>query len=65
MSLPEKKGLLDKIIDKIDTRDILSVGTLAIIGWGVFTGYFESQVIAPILATVFGFWFGSKVANGQ
>ena len=58
-------SLLDKIIDKISTRDILSIGGLTIIAYGVRTNYFQADSVLPVLAMVFAYWFGSKVANGQ
>ena len=56
-------SLKQKLLDA-DTRDIMSIGALTILGWGVYTHYFAPEVAAPIIALVFGFWFGQKSTNG-
>lgn len=47
-----------------DTRDILSLGVLVVLGYGVVTGYFKADAVVPIVAMVFGFWFAQKTSNG-
>lgn len=54
-------SLKEKIIERITTRDVLSVGGLGVLAYGVGTGYFEADAVLPVLAMVFAFWFGNKV----
>lgn len=47
-------------IDKVTTKDLLSVGVLGILAWGTYTRYFSAEAVIGIVAGVFAYWFASK-----
>lgn len=47
-------------VKQANTRDMLSLGTMVLLGYGTVTHYFPAEVVMPVLALVFGFWFGQK-----
>jgi len=55
---------LKAAVSKGTTRAILSVGSLAILGFGVYTEYFTSEQTFAAIMLVFAFWFGSGKVNG-
>lgn len=58
-------SLLEKIIDKINTRDIVTVGIAGTIIYVSRHLALTNDQFFAIAMLVLGFWFGQKVANGN
>ena len=52
------------LLARVTTRDILSVGGLLILGYGVYARYFPADAVLPVIAMIFAFWFG-KGSEGK
>ncbi len=58
-------GTFQMIVQKANTRDVLSIGGLLILGYGVYSRYFPADAVLPVIAMIFAFWFGKGSTGGD